>query len=120
MKASFFTTTGIKALCLIIGMGAAGLPALAAPKAETEKVSTAVKSPQEKVGQLAGDEETVSINSATAEQLAAALNGVGLKKGQAIVSYREQNGPFTQVDQLQEVPGIGKSLLERNQSRLKL
>ncbi|GAB7205478.1 hypothetical protein OS21_19690 [Dickeya oryzae] len=69
---------------------------------------------------MATDEEEVSINKATAEQLAAALNGVGLKKAQAIVSYREQNGPFTQIEQLQEVPGIGSALIERNQSRLRL
>ncbi|MGE9551841.1 helix-hairpin-helix domain-containing protein [Erwinia amylovora] len=62
----------------------------------------------------------VSINQATAEELAAALNGVGLKKAQAIVSYREEYGDFTQVDQLKEVPGLGNALVERNLSRLKL
>ncbi|MFH4210126.1 helix-hairpin-helix domain-containing protein, partial [Acinetobacter baumannii] len=36
----------------------------------------------------------VSINHASAEQRAQALNGVGLKKAQAIVSYREEYGPF--------------------------
>ncbi|SLM63979.1 MULTISPECIES: ComEA family DNA-binding protein [Dickeya] len=74
----------------------------------------------EKAEKPAVDDEEVSINSATAEQLAAVLNGVGLKKAQAIVSYREQNGPFTQIEQLQEVPGIGRALIERNQSRLRL
>ncbi|WP_158783295.1 helix-hairpin-helix domain-containing protein [Pantoea sp. BAV 3049] len=62
----------------------------------------------------------VSINQATAEELAAALNGVGLKKAQAIVSYREEYGDFTQVEQLKEVPGMGNALVERNLSRLKL
>ncbi|WP_252149847.1 helix-hairpin-helix domain-containing protein, partial [Escherichia coli] len=36
----------------------------------------------------------VSINNASAEELARAMNGVGLKKAQAIVSYREEYGPF--------------------------
>ena len=58
------------------------------------------------------EEAAVSINQATAEQLAAALSGVGLKKAEGIVRYREQNGPFTQVEQLQEVPGIGPALFE--------
>lgn len=62
----------------------------------------------------------VSINQATAEELAAALNGVGLKKAQAIVSYREEYGNFTGVEQLKEVPGIGNALVERNLPRLKL
>ncbi|WP_337262887.1 MULTISPECIES: ComEA family DNA-binding protein [unclassified Serratia (in: enterobacteria)] len=65
-------------------------------------------------------EATVSINDADAEELASKLNGVGMKKAEAIVRYREQNGPFTQVEQLQEVPGIGPTLLEKNRARLKM
>lgn len=65
-------------------------------------------------------QEQVSINQATAEQPSAAMNGVGLKKAQSIVSYREQYGPFSAIQQLNEVPGIGNSLLERNAARLKL
>ncbi|KAA5928659.1 ComEA family DNA-binding protein [Pantoea sp. Bo_2] len=65
-------------------------------------------------------QEQVSINEATAEQLSAAMNGVGLKKAQAIVNYREQYGPFSAIQQLNEVPGIGNALIERNASRLKL
>jgi competence protein ComEA len=65
-------------------------------------------------------QEQVSINEATAEQLSAAMNGVGLKKAQAIVSYREQYGPFSAIQQLNEVPGIGNALVERNAARLKL
>ena len=62
----------------------------------------------------------VSINDATAEQLASAMNGIGLKKAQAIVSYREEYGRFTALEQLKEVPGIGSALVERNSDRLKL
>lgn len=62
----------------------------------------------------------VSINQATAEELSAVMNGVGLKKAQSIVSYREQYGPFTQIEQLKEVPGIGNALVERNLNKLKL
>lgn len=66
------------------------------------------------------DEASVSINQADAEQLASVLKGVGLKKAESIVRYREQNGPFTQIEQLQEVPGIGPALFERNRTRLKM
>ncbi|GAA0510472.1 hypothetical protein GCM10009414_20290 [Tatumella terrea] len=52
--------------------------------------------------------------------LAEAMNGVGLKKARSIVEYREQYGPFTSVEQLAEVPGMGTSLVERNLSRLTL
>ena len=71
-------------------------------------------------GAAANDEASVSINQADAEQLASMLKGVGLKKAESIVRYREQNGPFTQIEQLQEVPGIGPALFERNRTRLKM
>ncbi|MFS2060406.1 helix-hairpin-helix domain-containing protein [Kosakonia cowanii] len=62
----------------------------------------------------------VSINSATAEALSKALKGVGLKKAQAIVSYREEYGPFKSVEDLKQVPGMGGKLVERNLVNLKL
>lgn len=67
------------------------------------------------------DEGTrVSINSASAEDLARVMNGVGLKKAQAIVSYREEYGPFKTVEDLKQVPGMGSSLVERNLAFLTL
>ncbi len=61
---------------------------------------------------------TVNINTADAATLAEKLNGVGMKKAQAIVSFREQNGLFKSVDDLVNVPGIGKATLEKNRSLL--
>ena len=48
------------------------------------------------------------------------MNGVGLKKAQAIVSYREEYGPFKTIDDLKQVPGMGGALVERNLSHLTL
>lgn len=56
----------------------------------------------------------VNINVATASELAAALNGVGLSRAEAIVRYREQFGPFESVDELSEVSGIGAATVEKN------
>ncbi|WP_042959060.1 helix-hairpin-helix domain-containing protein [Erwinia tasmaniensis] len=64
--------------------------------------------------------EQVSINNASAQELAAVMNGVGLKKAESIVSYREKYGPFTGIEQLKEVPGLGNALVERNLDNLKL
>lgn len=60
----------------------------------------------------------VNINTATAEQLAAGLNGVGPAKAEAIVAWREQNGPFKAAAQLSEVKGIGDALVEKNRERI--
>lgn len=48
----------------------------------------------------------ININTATAEQLML-LNGIGEKKAQAIIEYRENNGPFEKIDDILKVSGIG-------------
>ena len=56
--------------------------------------------------------EPVNVNSASAEEIAAALKGVGMSKANAIVEHRESNGDFTSVEQLLDVKGIGMKTLE--------
>jgi len=53
----------------------------------------------------------VNVNAATAAELET-LPGVGEVIAQAIVDYRTENGPFTAVDQLLDVSGIGDATLE--------
>lgn len=119
---------GIKALMaagvLVFAVGAQG--ALAAPAsgkaAVTKEHVQASSSAKAKAEPSEADNGAtkVSINHASAEQLAQALNGVGLKKAQAIVSYREEYGPFKTLDDLKQVPGMGSALVERNLSHLTL
>nr|WP_113864764.1 helix-hairpin-helix domain-containing protein [Brenneria salicis]NMN92346.1 competence protein ComEA [Brenneria salicis ATCC 15712 = DSM 30166]RBP67686.1 competence protein ComEA [Brenneria salicis ATCC 15712 = DSM 30166]RLM32343.1 competence protein ComEA [Brenneria salicis ATCC 15712 = DSM 30166] len=116
--------SAIKAFCLIMGMSLSGLPLLAQAVAKADNaavVKPALSGQKAEKAQLPNvDEDEVSINTGTATELAEVMNGIGLKKAEAIVNYREQNGPFTQIEQLKEVPGIGAALVERNLSRLKL
>jgi competence protein ComEA len=62
----------------------------------------------------------INVNTATPEQLAAELNGVGLSKARAIVAFREQHGPFGSIAELAQVRGIGVKLLERNRENILL
>jgi len=64
--------------------------------------------------------EPVDVNTATAEQLAEALNGVGESKARAIVEYRESNGPFTHIDELINVRGIGMATVDKNRDMLRV
>ena len=64
--------------------------------------------------------EQVNINSATAEEIAEALNGVGLSKAEKIVEYREQNGPFVHIDELVNVKGIGLRTVDKNRDAIVL
>ncbi|WP_417579683.1 ComEA family DNA-binding protein [Nitrincola sp.] len=62
----------------------------------------------------------IDLNTATAEQIAAALTGVGPAKAQAIVDYRTEKGGFVSIDELTEVQGIGPATLERNRDLLQV
>ncbi|MGC5701152.1 helix-hairpin-helix domain-containing protein [Pseudomonas sp. NFXW11] len=62
----------------------------------------------------------INLNSADAAALQRELFGIGEAKAKAIVAYREENGPFASVDELLEVKGIGKTILERNRDKLDL
>lgn len=57
------------------------------------------------------DDGIVHINAATVTELEQ-LPGVGPKTAQAIVTYREEHGPFTSVDHLEAVPGIGRKTVD--------
>ncbi len=58
----------------------------------------------------------VNINTASATEIAAALNGIGLSKAQAIVDYREAFGLFTRAGEIVFVRGIGETTYEKNKS----
>ncbi|MFK0087791.1 ComEA family DNA-binding protein [Pseudomonas sp. NPDC090755] len=60
----------------------------------------------------------LDLNSADAGTLQSTLIGIGKTKAEAIVAYRQANGPFTSVDELLEIKGIGKALLDRNRDKL--
>ncbi len=64
--------------------------------------------------------EVVNINSADAQTMAKHIQGVGLKRAQAIVKFREEHGPFKSVDELTQVKGIGLKLVEQNRENLRV
>lgn len=84
-------------------------------KPSVGKQKADVTSPQA----FAGNTSKVRINTASVAELQQ-LNGVGEKKAQAIVEYRQKNGNFKTIDELKNVKGIGPKLIEKNQSRLGL
>ncbi|AIU67432.1 helix-hairpin-helix domain-containing protein [Vibrio coralliilyticus] len=82
--------------------------------------STTVSAEKTTNSEYAGIEITVNVNTAEAAELAALLTGVGAKKAEAIVQYRDENGPFLKVTDLALVKGIGPALIDKNLSRIKL
>lgn len=58
--------------------------------------------------------QPVDLNTADAATLARVLNGVGPAKAEAIIAYREAHGPFTHIDELVKVKGIGLRTVDLN------
>ncbi|WP_440144652.1 ComEA family DNA-binding protein [Aeromonas veronii] len=83
-------------------------PVLAADKAAPKQTTTA---------EVAKETGKLNINTATLAELTN-LKGIGDKKAQAIVDYREKQGKFTSVDQLADVNGIGPATLEANRDMI--
>ena len=98
-----------KARRAILALVLAGTCATAAPVAFAQESSA----PPEQVIQ-------VNVNEADAETIADVLVGVGLSRAQAIVQYREEHGPFADVNDLIDVKGIGRATLETNRARIRL
>ena len=60
----------------------------------------------------------VDLNTADAETIARELNGVGQARAQAIVDYRNEYGAFQSAEDLLNVTGIGKFILEANEQNI--
>lgn len=89
-----------------------------AAAAETAKPETH-KAQRPAHADMAPQSATVNLNTADVQTLAQ-LNGVGQKKAEAIIAYRQSNGGFKSVDELANVKGIGAKIVEKNRSKLSI
>ena len=81
----------------------------------TTKTSTKAST---KASNLASNHvEMVSLNKSTLDELLT-LKGIGEKKAQAILTYREQVGGFSSIEELINIKGVGEKILNDNKSRL--
>ena len=56
--------------------------------------------------------DLININTASLEQLMT-LSGIGESKAKSIISYREENGNFNEIEDITKVSGIGQALYEK-------
>ncbi|MEX2366205.1 MAG: helix-hairpin-helix domain-containing protein [Pseudohongiellaceae bacterium] len=62
--------------------------------------------------------EQVNINQADVATIAQVLDGIGMSRAEAIVSWREEFGNFETLEDLLEVNGIGEVTVQRNQHKI--
>ncbi len=72
----------------------------------------------ELLAEMVAAKSQVDINSADADTLALALDGVGLSKAREIVAHRERFGEFKTVEELEEVRGIGPATIAANRDKI--
>ena len=80
--------------------------------------SVLAESATKQVAHSEQSEQLVNINQASLEELVT-LPGIGKGKAKAILSFREQNGPFTDLDSLLAVKGVGKGIVARLEGKVK-
>lgn len=72
----------------------------------------------EQFAEMVAAKSQVDINSADADTLALALDGVGLSKAREIVAHRERFGEFKTLEELEEVRGIGPATIAANRDKI--
>lgn len=92
------------ALVLLLSAGFS-LPGPHARRARASAILTGRDDPDREPAELLPGQR-LDLNTASAQQLRL-LPGIGESLSQAIVDYRQANGPFESVEQLMDVPGIG-------------
>lgn len=66
---------------------------------------------------LASSPTVININTASEAELTQ-LDGIGAKKAQQIILYRQMMAPFATADDLANVKGIGKATVDKNRHRI--
>lgn len=62
-------------------------------------------------------DDKINLNTADVAELQQ-LNGIGQKKAEAIIDYREQNGSFQAIEDITKVSGIGQQTFEKLKDHL--
>ena len=80
-------------------------------------IDTQVPSDGGSADQSTSEASRINLNTADVSQLTT-LTGVGESKALAIIAYREENGPFTSVEDIMNVPGIKEGTYEKIKDKI--
>lgn len=60
----------------------------------------------------------IDINHADITALTGSFKGIGKKRAQALIDYREQHGGFKSLEEISDVKGFGAKFMEKNKEQL--
>lgn len=100
MKANFFA--------VVLSLFVVSLPV---QSASTQPRVPVVKSDQKVVAKI-------DLNKADAKTLSKSIKGIGQKRAEAIVKYREEHGRFHSIEDLAQVKGFGQQFVKNHLSQL--
>jgi competence protein ComEA len=99
---------------------------LAAPLADHQQIlipgKTEVCPPTESksdsaIATISATTEKIDLNTATKEELQT-LTGIGASRAQDIIAYREANGSFQHIEEIQYVSGIGEGIFAQIEAQI--
>lgn len=73
-----------------------------------------ITSPAPKISTATTVSPLININTADVQMLTKSIKGIGAKRAEAIVQYREKNDKFKSLNDLALVPGLGKKFVKNN------
>ncbi len=73
---------------------------------------------QEPVPNILQTTHKINLNTANVDTLTQSFKGIGRKRAEAIVAYRDANNGFKSIEDLALVKGIGKQFITRNLQQL--
>lgn len=89
--------------------------------ANTVNSTAETKQVPQKNEAIASSAKLININTADAKTISDAdLKGIGKKRAEAIIAYRQAHGPFKNIDDLSNIKGISQKVIDANRSKLSL
>lgn len=104
------TIKGLKAIVISLVVVCLPLHAQIGPE---KKISSLDVSQQE-----VKKSSLINLNTAGIDVLSSSVKGIGRKRAEAIIKYREAHGGFKQVSELQNVRGLGKNFVNAHLQEL--
>lgn len=99
MKANLFAAAALSICVIAYPLKAASYPVNPSPVAGSSLVK-------------------IDLNSADVKTLTKSFKGIGQKRAEAIVQYRDQHGKFNTLEELQKVKGFGRQFVQNHLSQL--